>query len=158
MRQTEGLYDWTPAEEIHTGAQARPPAGGPLETGTDLELNGNLLVAYDVYDHALQKTPDNQALRVAAGRLAASLLRYDDAVRWLEPAEARATYDAEIAYYLGLAYQGLGRTREARLAFEAARRMPSFRAAASLKLDELLSRLGEHTSDYREPRDPLFGR
>ena len=151
MRQTEGLYDWTPAEEIHTGAQARPPAGGPLETGTDLELNGNLLVAYDVYDHALQKTPDNQALRVAAGRLAASLLRYDDAVRWLEPAEARATYDAEIAYYLGLAYQGLGRTREARLAFEAARRMPSFRAAASLKLDELLSRLGEHTSDYREP-------
>ena len=143
MRHTEVEYDRATEAEIRTGAQARPPAGGPLDAGTDLELNGNLPGAYEVYDRALEKTPDDQALRIAAGRLAASLLRYADAVRWLEPAQARATYDTEIAYYLGLSYQGLGRIREARLQFEAARRMPQFRAAASLKLGELLARAGE---------------
>ena len=143
MRQTEGEYDWTPESEIHPGAQPRPPAGGPLATGADLELNGNLPAAYDVYERALGQSPDDPALRVAAGRLAAALLRYQDAVRWLEPAQAAATQDAEIAYYLGLAYQGLGRTRQARLEFETARRMPRFRAAGSVKLGELLAREGD---------------
>ena len=143
MRQTEGEYDWTPEEEIRTGAQPRPPSGGPLDSGAGLELNGNLPAAYEVYDRALRQSPDDQALRVAAGRLAASLLRYEDAVRWLEPAQACATQDAEIAYYLGLAYQGLGRIRDARLQFEAARRMPRFRAAGDLKLAELLAREGD---------------
>jgi tetratricopeptide (TPR) repeat protein len=158
MRQTEGRYDWTPEKDIRTGAQPRPPAGGPLDAGTDLELNGNLLEAYGVYDRALHQTPDDQALLVAAGRLAATLLRYDDAVRWLEPAQARATYDTEIAYYLGQAYQGLGRLREARLEFETARRMPGFRAAGTLKLAELLAREGDakRAAGYleQEPGDP----
>ena len=143
MRQTEGEYDWTPEEQIRTGAQPRPPSGGPLDSGADLELNGNLPAAYEVYDRALQQSPDDEALRVAAGRLAASLLRYEDAVRWLEPAQARATQDAEIAYYLGLAYQGLGRIRDARLQLETARRMPRWRAAGNLKLAELLARQGD---------------
>ncbi|MCX6629354.1 MAG: DUF5107 domain-containing protein [Candidatus Solibacter sp.] len=140
MRQTEGVYDWTPEKEIRTGAQPRPPSGGPLDAGADLELNGNLPAAYEVYERALRQSPGDQALRVAAGRLAASLLRYADAIRWLEPAQARATQDAEIAYYLGLAYQGLGRIREARLQVETARRMPRFRGAGNLKLAELLAR------------------
>ncbi|MGA2270905.1 MAG: DUF5107 domain-containing protein [Bryobacteraceae bacterium] len=144
MRQTEGEYDWTPEEEIRTGAQPRLPSGGPLDLGAGLELNGNLLGAYEVYDRALRQSPDDQVLRVAAGRLAASLLRYEDAVHWLEPAQTRATQDAEIAYYLGLAYQGLGRIRDARLQFETARRMPRFRAAGNLKLAELLA----HQSDW----------
>ncbi len=140
MRQTEGVYDWTPEKDVRVGPQPHPPAGGPLEAGTDLELNGNLLAAYDTYEQAAQHEP---ALAVAAGRLAAALLRYSDAVRWLEPAQARATYDGEVAYYLGLAYDGLGHTREARLAYETARRTPQFRAAGSLKLAELLAREGE---------------
>ena len=142
MRQTEGEFDWTPAAEIHTGPQARPAGGGALETGLDLELNGNLPAAYDVYERALRESPHDPALQVAAGRLAVCLLRYRDAVRWLEPAQARATWNAEIAYYLGIAYQGVGRTRDARLQFEAARRMPRWRAAASLKLGELKAREG----------------
>ena len=96
-----------------------------------------------MYDKALRQSPDDQALNVAAGRLAVTLLRYDDAVRRLEPAQARASYDPEIAYYLGLAYEGLGRMREARLEFETARRMPRFRAAGNLKLAELLAREGD---------------
>lgn len=143
MRQTEGEYEWTPEKEIRIGAQARPPSGGPLDSAADLELNGNLPAAYEVYARALRQSPDDQALRVAAGRLAASLLRYADAVRWLEPAQARATHDAEIAYYLGLAYQGLGQIRDARLQWETARRMPRFRAAGNLKLAELLAREGD---------------
>jgi tetratricopeptide (TPR) repeat protein len=143
MRQMEGEYDWTPEAEIRTGAQARLPAGGALDAGADLELNGNLPAAYEAYERALGQAPDDLALRVAAGRLAASLLRYEDAVKWLEPAQARATQDAEIAYYLGLAYQGLGRMREARLQLETARRMPRWRAAGNLKLGELLGRAGD---------------
>jgi hypothetical protein len=68
MRQTEDEYDWTPEAEIRTGAQARPPSGGALDSGADLELNGNLPGAYEVYDRALGRSPDDQALRVAAGR------------------------------------------------------------------------------------------
>ena len=135
MRQTEGEYDWTPEKEIRTGAQPRPPAGGALgfrrRSGTERQPARRRTKCTTA---PCSKTPDDQALRVAAGRLAASLLRYADAVRWLEPAQARATHDPEIAYYLGLAYQGLGRIRDARLQFEAARRMPRFRAAGTLKL------------------------
>ena len=68
MRQTEDEYDWTPEAEIRTGAQPRPPSGGALDSGADLELNGNLPGAYEVYDRALEQSPDDQALRVAAGR------------------------------------------------------------------------------------------
>lgn len=143
MRHTEGHYDWSPGDEVHTGPQARPAAGGALAVGTDLELNGGLLDAYEVYRRALEQSPDDHALQVAAGRLAVALLRYRDALHWLEPAQARATWDAEIAYYLGLAYEGVGRVREARVQFEAARRMPRFRTAACVKLGELLSRQGE---------------
>jgi len=143
IRQTEGVYDWTPGTDIHTGPQPRPPSGGPLAIGTDLELNGNLPGAYDLYQRALADSTTDWNLRVAAGRLAATLLRYNDAVRWLAPAQAHATYDGEIAYYLGLAYQGLGRPSDARLAFEAARRSPRFRAAGSLLLGELMAREGD---------------
>jgi tetratricopeptide (TPR) repeat protein len=143
MRHTEGQYDWSKEAEIKVGPQARTEPQDALERGADQELNGNPLAAYDTYTKALEKSSDDLHLRIAAGRLAASLLRYQDAVRWLEPAQARATYDAEIAYHLGIACQGLGRTREARLQFEAAQRMPKFRAAGSVKLAELLAREGD---------------
>lgn len=143
MRQTEGQYDWSPATEIHTGPQARYAPTDPLEIGTDQELNGRLVAAYETYTRALERSPDSLPLQLAAGRLASSLLRYEDAVRWLTPAQAHATYDPEIAYYLGLALEGLGRTREARTQFETARRGPAFRAAGSLKLGELVARDGD---------------
>ncbi len=144
MRHVEGEYDWSPASEIHTGAQPRYTPTDPLETGADQELNGRLLVAYETYTRALEHTPDNLHLQRAAGRLAAALLRYDDAVRWLVPAaQSHATYEGEIAYYLGLAYDGLGRERQARTEFETARRSPEFYAAGSLKLGELSAREGK---------------
>ena len=143
MRQTEGVYDWPPESEIHVGPQPRDVPAGPLAIGTDQELNGNLLGAYETYTRALEGAPSNLMLRLAAGRLAASLLRYDDAVRRLAPIAEHFTAEPDIAYYLGLAYDGLGRERDARTQFEAAYRMPSLRTAAALKLAELSARSGD---------------
>lgn len=150
MRQTEGQYDWSPESEIHTGPQERIALTDPLEMGTDQELNGKLLPAYETYVSALKRTPESQALRLAAGRLAVTLLRYRDAIRWLVPAQAHATYDPEVAYYLGLAYEGSGQPRVARTQIEIALRMPEFRAAASVQLAELTAREGDvpHAIEY----------
>ena len=164
MRQTEGEYDWSPPNDIKTGPQERIVPSDSFEAGTDQELNGKLLVAYETYTSALSKTPENQALRVAAGRLAVTLLRYRDAIQWLVPAQARATYDAEIAYYLGLAYEAVGESRLARTQFEAAHRMPAFRAAGALKLAENTAREGDvararellhEAADSRRAQDDL---
>lgn len=158
MRQTEGEYDWSPASEIHAGPQPRDVPADALAAGTDQELNGNLLAAYETYTRALEGSPSNLMLRLAAGRLAASLLRYDDAVRWLAPIEEHFVAEPDIAYYLGLAYEGLGRERDARTQFEAAYRMPSLRAAAALKLAELAARSGDRTQAiaylHEVPGDP----
>ncbi len=143
LRQTEGEYDWTPASEIRTGPQPQAAEDDPLRRGTERELQGELLAALRTYQDGLQHAPGSFALSVAAGRLCAGLQRYAEAIRYLEPAAARATSDPEIAYYLGLAYDGAGDSAKARLAYEAAARMPSFRAAANLKLGELLARGGD---------------
>jgi tetratricopeptide (TPR) repeat protein len=82
-------------------------------------------------------------LGLAAGRLSAGLLLYDDAVRYLEPVQRRDTPNPEIAYYLGLGYEGKGDDRKALTSFETAQRLPIFHAAATLKLGELHARQGD---------------
>jgi tetratricopeptide (TPR) repeat protein len=155
MRQTEGSYDWSPESDIRTGPQRPDVPGGSLETGADEELNGDLLGAYEAYTRALDGSPSNLALRLAAGRLAAALLRYDEALRWLVPVQAHYTSHPEIAYYLGIAFEGLGRTREARAQFEAAYRMPAWRAAGGLKLAELAARAGNRAQAAQYLREVL---
>ncbi len=143
LRHTEGEYDWTPLSEIKTGPQPQPAEADPLRRGTDQELQGDLPAALRSYQEGLQHSPGDFALSVAAGRLCAGLERYAEAMKYLEPVAARATWDPEIAYYLGLAYDGAGDRAKARLAYETAARMPSWRAAASLKLGELFAREGD---------------
>ena len=145
IRQTEGVYDWAPETEIHAGPQPHQNPEGPLEAGAEQELNGNLIEAYETYARAQEASPSSVPLRVAAGRAAASLLRYDDAVRWLAPIEEHFTSEPEVSYYLGIALEGLRRTREARTQFEAAYRTPSVRAAAALKLAEIAAQDGDRT-------------
>jgi predicted Zn-dependent protease len=148
LHQTEGEYDWTPKSEVKTGAQEHydMPAAAErseddwVQLGQDEELNGARLAAIEDYKRALLRFPASLALRKDAGRLAADLLRYDEAIQYLEPVESRETWNAETAYYLGIAYEGLGRDRQATLAFEAARRLPEFHAAACLQLGELHAR------------------
>src|SRR6185437_2918734 len=131
-RQTEGQYDWTPVSEIHTGPQASyhfPAAperteGDWTQLGKNEELDGNFPAALTTYLHGLKHFENSFALAKAAGRLDATLFHYEEAARYLESAQGRDTPDPEIAYYLGIAYEGLGRVRDARTNFETAQRMP----------------------------------
>jgi tetratricopeptide (TPR) repeat protein len=151
LRHTEGEYDWTPESEIHVGprtAHAVPQLdarseGDWLDVGKDDELNGILLDALDAYRQGLRKFPGSFGLGLAAGRLAAGLLLYDEAVTYLEPVQERDTPNPEVAYYLALAYEGKGDDRRALANFETAQRLPPFHAAATLKLGELHARQGD---------------
>jgi tetratricopeptide (TPR) repeat protein len=161
LRHTEGEYDWTPASEIHTGPQPAPKVPDPahrteddwVQLGLNHELDGELFLALRAYEDGLQRFPNSFALQVAAGRLLAGLERYAEAIHYLEPAAARATWNPEIAYYLGIAYDGAGENRKARLAYETAARMPSFRSAGNLKLGELLAREGDRQRALEFLRD-----
>jgi len=148
LHHTEGEYDWTPADQIRLGPQPSrsvPPDGKKteddwVELGEDEELNGKTLQALETYQRGLARFPKSLALSRTAGRVAACLNRYEEAIRYLEPVHAADTSDPEVSYYLGLAYDDLGQLRKAQEAFEAAYRMPQFRAAGALKLGELLAR------------------
>ena len=151
IRQTEGEYNWAPESEIHVGPQHayRVPDAEQrsfddwMQLGKDEELNGRLLRALDTYSEALRKFPSSFSASKSAGRLAASLLRFEEAKTLLEPAHARDTSDPEISYYLGIAYDALGENRNAQTAYEESQRLGSLRAAASLRLAELLAREGK---------------
>ena len=115
LRQTEGEYDWTPASEIKVGPQPGYRIPDPdkrsfddwIQFGKEEELNGRLLSAVDIYRQTLAKFPDSFVAGKAAGRLAAGLLRFEEAKNLLEPLHLRDTTDTEISYYLGIAYDGL---------------------------------------------------
>jgi tetratricopeptide (TPR) repeat protein len=148
MQQTEGEYDWAPSSEIKVGPQSShqippPESRGEddwIELGKTQELNGNLLQALQTYSDLLKKNGNSYAGLKAAGRLSASLLHYEDAATYLQRALDRNTTDAETAYYLGIAYDGLESPAKARNNFEIAFRLPEWRAAAALRLAELSAR------------------
>jgi tetratricopeptide (TPR) repeat protein len=151
IRHTEGEYDWTPESEIHVGPQPAYLIPDPerrtcddwIQVGKDLELNGKNLQALDTYEETLRRFPSSFSALKSAGRLTATLLRFDEAKSFLEPVHARDTSDPEISYYLGIAYDGLGETRKARTSYEDAQRFASFRAAAALRLGEMVARAGD---------------
>ncbi len=150
LRQTEGEYDWTPESEIKVGPQIsyRAPEQTHrteddwLQQGKTEELNGNLLAALQTYQEALAKFPTDFELLKAVGRLDACLERFEEAVSHLSAVHGRNTTDAEISYYLGIAYEGVERDNDAIDAYEEAMRLPSHRAAAALRLAELQARRG----------------
>ena len=148
LRQTEGVYDWTPESEVKVGPQPAYHIPGPdqrsfddwMQAGKEDELNGRVLRALDIYKETLRRFPDSFLAQKAAGRLATSLLRFDEAKGYLESCHARDTSDTEVSYYLGIAYDGLGEIQPAQAAYEQALRLPEFRSAAALRLGELLAR------------------
>src|SRR5206468_3827830 len=99
LRQTEGEYDWTPIADIHVGPQPSYRIPEPdkrteddwIQLGNEHELNGRLLQALQTYQDAIAKFPDSFDLRKAAGRLCASLVRFQEAQTYLEPVQARNT-------------------------------------------------------------------
>ncbi|HEV2194587.1 MAG TPA: DUF5107 domain-containing protein [Candidatus Acidoferrum sp.] len=151
LRQTEGQYDWVPESQIKLGPQAsykipeesHRTADDWLQLGKEEELNGNLLAAVHTYERALEKFPSSFELLKAAGRLDASLNRFEEALPRLTEVRERNTSDTEISYYLGIAYDGLEREEEAADAYREALRLPDFRAAAAMRLAELQARAGK---------------
>lgn len=145
LQQTDGEYDWDPESTIKTGRQEALPTPEPadrseddwLQVGQNQELNGKILLALATYESALEKYPQSHSLEVAAGRLAASLERYEEAERLLRLAQQRDTPDSQVAYYLGIAEDGLGRAREAETSYEIAYRQADLRGPAAIKLGEL---------------------
>src|SRR2546421_702743 len=91
IRQTEGEYDWDAESDIHAGPQTSYRIPEPdkrtcddwLELGTELELNGRLLQALDTYKETLSRFPNSFDAARAGGRLAASLLRFEEAKNFL---------------------------------------------------------------------------
>ena len=150
LQHTEDEYDWTPVDQIHVGPQAGYHFPVPdqrteddwLQLGNTQELDGRLLIALQTYQDALSRYSGSLQLRKAAGRLSASLLHFQQAKTDLEAAYARDTTDAVVSYYLGIAYEHLGQNRDAQGSYEAAFRLPRFRAAAGLRLAELAAREG----------------
>ncbi|MGD0347034.1 MAG: DUF5107 domain-containing protein [Terracidiphilus sp.] len=151
LKQTEGEYDWEPESSIKTGPQMavhfpvveKRSEDDWLQMGRDEELNGASLLAIATYRQALDRYPQSQSLTIAAGRLEASLERYDDAARLLKQAQMRDTPNSEIAYYLGIAKEGLGEMPNAEAAFEIAYRQPDLRAPAAIRLGEMHARHGD---------------
>ena len=151
LRQTEGQYDWIPESQIKLGPQVSykiPEESGRtaddwLQLGKEQELNGNVLTAVQTYEKALQKFPGGFELRKAAGRLDASLNRFEEALPLLVEVHDRNTSDTEVSYYLGIAYEGLEREEEAADAYREALRLPDFRAAAAMRLAEVQARAGK---------------
>lgn len=173
LRQKEGEYDWTPESEIKVGPQslyaapeeARRTEDDWLQLGKTEELDGNLLGALLTYQAALPKYPTSFELSKAAGRLEASLNRFEEALPHLTAAQQRDTTDAEVSHYLGLVHENIGRNEDALQDYQDAKRLPAFRAAGALRRGELLARNGalENARDSLQesvrsaPDDPRAG-
>jgi tetratricopeptide (TPR) repeat protein len=151
LLQTVDHYDLDPPGSIKVGPQTAYAMPGPerrseddwLQFGKDQELNGKVVQAFGTYQTALEKFPHSFSLEVAEGRLAASLQRYAEAVPFLEDAQSRDTPNSVVAYYLGIAQQGLGNLRAAETTYEIAYRQDSMRAPAAIKLGQLSAREGK---------------
>jgi tetratricopeptide (TPR) repeat protein len=149
LQHTDGKYDWDPESTINVGPQQiyEAPADSRtedewLKLGTDQELNGKVVLALETYKKAMAQYPGSLALQMTAGRLSAALQHFADAKTMLQAVQKRDTPNAEIAYYLGIAEDGLGHTREAQTAYEVAYRQAEFRARAAARIGELQARQG----------------
>src|SRR6202020_466196 len=101
LKHTEGVYDLVPRNTIKPGPQPQPATPDPkvwtetdfLNHGTDLELHGDYLNAWDAYQSGLAKSPASAPLLKTAARLADHLWRFQEAATLLTKAEVLTPAD-----------------------------------------------------------------
>lgn len=138
----EGVFDMAAPGSIEAGPRRSPPAPEGTDAafwmaGQDLELNGDLLRAWEKYQEGLKQFPGSFLLLRAAGTLAVNLNRFEEARDLLSQARERVSNDGATLHALGMACAYLGDTSEARMAFEQASTHFAFRAAALRELAAL---------------------
>ena len=144
LHQVEGEYNSIPFDPAAKNPEPVPPSdtsdaeAAILERGTYYEQRDQWAPAWQGYEAGLLKSPGSAALKLAAGRAAFTLNRYDDAVRLLR--ELAAT-DPEAAYYYGCALASdAPHAAEARIALSAAAKDSRYGAAARRELALLAAR------------------
>ncbi|MCI4355310.1 MAG: tetratricopeptide repeat protein, partial [Thermoplasmata archaeon] len=151
LTHTEGSWDYAPEATIHLGRQPAPVTpegekrsdGAFVDLGDTQERDGKLLGAWETYRGGLDRFPQSVGLMKAAGRLAVTLKRGDEAVPLLTRSLERVSNDPETQYYLGLAHAASGDDAKARIAWEGAQILAPFRAPARLELASLDARGGD---------------
>jgi tetratricopeptide (TPR) repeat protein len=166
LQHTEGKYDFVSHDKVQTGPQpsheypkeANRGADDFLAVGTDLESNGELLVALKTYQQGLSGFPDSIALNQAAGRLEVILNQYDPAAQHLSKALAWVNSDHETAYYLGLALAAQGDIQGARSQWEFAQQSSSYHAPAIMMLAALESKARDRLRALRMTQELVTNR
>jgi tetratricopeptide (TPR) repeat protein len=150
IAHTEDQWDYAKESEIRLGPQPAHKVPAPdkrsdaefVDLGDTHERNGKLLDAWETYQKGRERYPESLGLLKAAGRLALTLKRAEEATRLLAQAQARVTNDPETQYTLGLAYAATGDDRKARTQWEGAQILAPYRAPARLELARLDARAG----------------
>lgn len=146
LAHTEGVHDADAAPSAKLGPLPAPDrsfagtASEYLELGNDAELQSRFQEAREAYSEGLRKFPNSAELKKAAGRLAVSQKRYDDAAGLLAGASTQLPADREVNYYLGLVLAAQGKEEEARKQWEAARGDAQFEVPSLLGLAASLAR------------------
>ena len=159
LEHTENQYDALAADQVKLGKQPDPPApdlkteAGLLAHGNAQELVSQLIAARQDYANGMKSFPESAALRKAAGRLAFTLNRFDEAADLL--ARAAAPGDDEVSYLLGATRAALGQTADARAALSAVSATSAFYAAARLQLALAAARDQDYTGAL-EALEPLL--
>jgi tetratricopeptide (TPR) repeat protein len=151
LTHTEDAWDYVPESQIRLGPQTAPPIPPPdkrsdgdfVSAGDTQERDGRLLAAWETYREGLARFPESFGLQKAAGRLAVTLQRPEEAAPLLARALARVTNDPEVQLYLGLAYAAAGDRAKARAVWEGAQVLAPFRAPARLELAQIDARDGD---------------
>jgi tetratricopeptide (TPR) repeat protein len=163
---TEDQYDARPAKGVKLGPQpktdlsvenAKTP-GEFLKLGEYNELQGRLGFARDNYLAALKRFPNDVEVNRAAGRFALAENRFEQAVTALTAAQAAAPDDAELHYYLGVAYAALGDDAKARKELQAVGPQNPLHAAANLALAGTLARAQDHAGALKTIESTLAER
>ena len=142
MKHTEDSYDLIPPEPVKAAAAAAHSSSDAdfLREGAGQEISGDYLMAWEKYTAGLAKFPTSFELLKAAGRLAVSQFRFEEAAKYLGLAEERDSTDAEVHYYRGVVETALGHAGNARKELEAAHGSHAFRAASGVLLAEMFAR------------------